>query len=163
MLWKVYCWVLLVIGILSILTSILDLFGGRVGTLYSNIAYLNSLISILGVYCFVYSKRYITIIFWKYFFWINIVWIVLTFIQTFFSTAPMINHLSFFEESTLDTSGISEFTALVILVPLLILILPSYYAMYKLSKGKYLMVEKKKKVRIQIAKKSKQRTERSPI
>jgi hypothetical protein len=132
MLWKIYFLVVFILAILSLSGFISNLIVGGKETVYSIISYLDSLVAFFGVYCYVYSKKIIPTIFWKYFFWINILWLILITLQSMFPSAPFLNSLSFFDEGSLDVSSMSETAALIILITLIIMIIPYYYTDYKL-------------------------------
>jgi hypothetical protein len=88
-------------------------------------------LALIGVYAFISRKPFFTTIFWKYFFWFNIVYALVYLVYAIAPDAPGISSLSFLmygeRENLLETALLGT-----------VLSLPYMYAIYRLSKGEFL-------------------------
>lgn len=93
----------------------------------------------VGLYSYVFRKKILSPVFWKYFLWINIVYSALYIIYTLAPNAPLINYLSYLQSIEQESSGWVEFTFSTLYT------LPFLYAIYQLSKGKFRSAPKESK------------------
>lgn len=93
-------------------------------------------IALLGVFSYFTRKHIFETQFWKYFFWFNVVYTVLYFLYALAPDAPLISYLSFLHYG-------EESDALIYAVVGTLIGIPYLYAMYQLSKGKYIETKTK--------------------
>lgn len=117
--WKVYFWIIAFLFVSSIL-----FYGSYpVWTLRDWIEVISTPLALIGLYSFVYKKQMLQRSFWFYFFWISVALVMfdaLYFYSPYFPVHPYFLH-----------TDMQELRAA--FMPSLLLVLPLYYALYRLS------------------------------
>lgn len=129
--WKIYFWVILITTFV-IYSYITSTGSPKIGDLLGLII---SIISIIGLYSYVYKKVIFSAIFWKNFFW---VFILSDAIYLIYPYTPLNNLIPLKEIYTSFNDGTSTtlIQGLMIMLLLLPLYFPHYYAIYKLGNKK---------------------------
>ena len=122
--WKVYFWIILVMSVLGLV------FGyGRMQTwpLASWIEIVGSIILLLGLYAYVYKKKILKPSFWNIFFWFLIFSTVFDIMWAFTPIKTVLPLPGWFSSKVI-TAGVELLLGVVISIP-------NYYAIYRLSKN----------------------------
>jgi len=122
--WKVYFWIILVMSVLGLV------FGyGRMQTwpLASWIEIVGSIILLLGLYAYVYKKKILKPSFWNIFFWLMIFSTVFAIMWAFTPIKTVLPLPGWFSSKVI-TAGVELLLGVVISIP-------NYYAIYRLSKN----------------------------
>ena len=120
--WKIYFW-------LSVIASVFAVIGFAIeykqNNLFDLITFIMFFLSLLGLYSFIYNKKFFLKKFWFYFFWINL---IIDIIYTSYYLAPndpIISNLSFIN-GRYPVSGIAAIIVFILDIPVI-------YALYKLG------------------------------
>lgn len=93
-------------------------------------------VALLGVFSYFSKKHIFEPRFWKYFFWFNVIYTGLYVLYAIAPDAPYINSLAFLNYGSEEDLLLYAFVGTLLGIPYL-------YAMYQLSKGKYLELKTK--------------------
>ncbi len=129
--WKIYFWFTVAITGLAVIAEI-SYPSESFGLLLFDAMLLAGIC--VGIYAFLFRKTILSPQFWKYFLWFNVAYSIIYLVYVFAPDAPYVEYLSFLAYSDEDQE-ISAFTGLLISIP-------AYYALYKLSKGEFYVVVK---------------------
>lgn len=129
--WKIY---FVFISIFTIL-AFYDYFSNLNWTFYDLIAFLSTAIFAIGIYAFTFNRKIFSSLFWRIYFWLFIVWNTF---DLFYLFTPLKNnkHLGYFFQSNVypDTQITFENKlACIFCMSLLLLLLPSFYMLYRLG------------------------------
>ncbi len=125
MLWKIYFSFAVLFAVLAVL--LLFFAKQSVSSLFGEVEYI---VAFIALYSYVFNKKIFTIRTLKILFWVNLVWDILYLLYGLAPNDIILKNLSFFYGPT----NLSTFWVIV----LSLIDIPWIYAIYRLSKGKYL-------------------------
>ncbi|MBA3723811.1 MAG: hypothetical protein H0W89_02855 [Candidatus Levybacteria bacterium] len=135
--WKIYFWLSVAITVLAV-TFEISYPSESIGLLLFDAILLAGIC--VGIYAFLFRKTVLSPQFWKYFLWFNVAYSIIYLVYIFAPDAPYIEYLSFLSYSDEDQE-ISTFISLIVSIP-------AYYALYKLSKGEFYVTVKEVKNKV---------------
>lgn len=135
--WKIYLWFLL----FTIFSVIIGLFydaGKHIVAFITDTFFIT--VSTLSVYSYIYKKNYFSLLYWKIFFWLNIVYYIFSIIYSLAPDTYFTKYLSVFSQTGKPVPLIDAIIGVLFPIPLL-------YTAYQMSKGKFLNSKAKTKVK----------------
>lgn len=141
--WKIYFWIILVINLLFIS----DYFRYSNWNVRDSVNFLSFIIGSLGIYAFVFHKKIFSQLFWKAYFWFSAFETIMYLIFTYGSLRNNRYLTSYFHSNIYPDAHFEYENKLICITctALLLFLLPSIYAIYRLG---YPKVIKKKNKRL---------------
>lgn len=129
--WKIY------FVFLSLLTFSIffDYFTTLNWTFYDLIGFLSMVIFAIGIYAFTFRKKVFSLLFWKIYFWLAVIWDII-YLLYIFTPLKFNKYLNFFFKSSVypDFEITSENKLVCIFcTSLLLSLLPTFYMLYRLG------------------------------
>lgn len=122
MFWKIYTWIIITLSIIGLGIVLLKV---NTWNLADLIEFIGTIITVIGLYAYVYKKQFFTPKFWQFAFYISLITIIVSFTYEFTSLNSFLPLPEFLQSHTITNKAE--------LVISTILSIPVYIAFYRLS------------------------------